>query len=331
MPDSVPVRVLTSLIAPGALSLLAEAAYDLGAPAHSKLVSHNDNDHYLLTAGERRHVLRVYRHQKHWLRGESDYLFELDWLDFLHQRGLPVSHPIRRRDGGFLGSLAAPEGLRYWALFSLAEGRITRMDPVKAEIFGRSIAQIHVESNDFSSPHERVHFDLDQILEKPVLRIRASLGDDRGEDLEFLGDLAGKLRRRVRETRFSGDAYGIIGGDFHGGNHYFTEENRVTHFDLDLCGYGWRAYDLAIFRWAGGGPDELWQPFLDGYQSVRPLSETEMEMIPTFVQLRQIWLMGSHTTYAEADSWLTGGDWDRKFTSLRKMAEREETGAASES
>jgi len=33
-------------------------------------------------------------------------------------------------------------------------------------------------------------------------------------------------------------------------------------------------------------------PFLEGYQAVRPLSRTELEVLPFFVILHQIWLLG---------------------------------------
>src|SRR5437899_2580973 len=115
MSNPTPVRVLTSLVAPDALSALVDTCYDFGAPARCKLACSNDNHTYLLTTGGERYVLRVYRQQKHWLQRESDYVFELDWLDFLRERNMPASYPIRRRDGGFLGSLNAPEGARHWA------------------------------------------------------------------------------------------------------------------------------------------------------------------------------------------------------------------------
>jgi len=40
----------------------------------------------------------------------------------------------------------------------------------------------------------------------------------------------------------------------------------------------------------------LLDAFLDGYQSIRPLSATEMAVLPAFVALRQIWLWGISMT-----------------------------------
>ncbi|WP_429842749.1 hypothetical protein [Brevibacillus sp. FIR094] len=39
--------------------------------------------------------------------------------------------------------------------------------------------------------------------------------------------------------------HGDLQGNF---NTNFCDDNTYTHFDFDLCGYGWRAYDLAAFK-----------------------------------------------------------------------------------
>ena len=73
-----------------------------------------------------------------------------------------------------------------------------------------------------------------------------------------------------------------------------------THYDFDLCGYGWRAYDLAEFRLAREvrlGHDaekleQLWSAFIDGYHTVRKLKEKDWKSVPLFVGVRQLWLMG---------------------------------------
>ena len=72
-----------------------------------------DNDHYLIQAGDTRFVARLYQRGAHLMREESDYRYEMEWLLFLSQQGIRVSVPIQRRDGRYLGSVSAPEGKRY--------------------------------------------------------------------------------------------------------------------------------------------------------------------------------------------------------------------------
>lgn len=75
--------------------------------------------------------------------------------------------------------------------------------------------------------------------------------------------------------------------------------------ESDVCGFGWRAYDLAVFSWGAalskdrlGKSDEdiekLWTAFLHGYLERRHLSEVDIQAIPVFVAIRHIWFLGIH-------------------------------------
>ena len=46
--------------------------------------------------------------------------------------------------------------------------------------------------------------------------------------------------------------------------------------DFDLCGPGWRAYDVASFVQACG------EAFIEGYASIRGLSDVESAALPAF-------------------------------------------------
>ncbi|MCZ7669291.1 MAG: hypothetical protein M5U34_19985 [Chloroflexi bacterium] len=99
------IRVVRSFIAGPALAEIINEAYDLGGPADARLFSKmlrtQDNDHYKILVGDQVYVARIYQLGDHLHRQESDYAYELDWLHFLTERGLPVSNPIQRKDGGF--------------------------------------------------------------------------------------------------------------------------------------------------------------------------------------------------------------------------------------
>jgi Ser/Thr protein kinase RdoA (MazF antagonist) len=98
------------------------------------------------------------------------------------------------------------------------------------------------------------------------------------------------LARRVREMPLTGDAYGIIHGDLHNRNFHFSESNQPTLFDFDHGGYGWRAYDLCVSKLCLS--DEAGEAFLESYQGVRPVSEPELAILPTFARIRPIWDSG---------------------------------------
>lgn len=321
------IEVVSSVISPAAIAELVEREYDFGTPVRSTLLSVNDNDSYLVQAGERQFVFRVYQLNKHWRSTESEHRFELEWLAFLAANRMPVSYPIKRRNDDYLGRLPAPEGRRYCALFSFAEGQaVFPLSRAQSAILGAHMAEIHLVSEKFVTQQSRHQLDLNSLLETPVERIRAFLGSARPLYEKTLLVLAEQLRARLCRLPVTPELYGIIGGDFHWGNNHFTADDRITFFDFDLCGYGWRAYDLAVFLWSAhihSAPAEMREGLLEGYQSVRRLTPEELEALPFLMVARQIWLTGSHTTYAtqKGIAWFDEHYWKLKFETLRSLSD----------
>lgn len=103
----------------------------------------------------------------------------------------------------------------------------------------------------------------------------------------------------VRALETSKDEFGIIHGDLHLGNIRF-EGDQVTFFDFDHCAYGWRAYDVGTLSFL---PEAKFEKVIEGYESVRPLSEGERSSLPAFAKLRMLWDMGDMlaTTSLRAD------------------------------
>ena len=100
-----------------------------------------------------------------------------------------------------------------------------------------------------------------------------------------------------------------------------------------MCGYGWRAYDLATFLWnarSNALPSEHWEAVVQGYQTIRPLTPAEHAAIPAFIYARQIWLMGVHTRARErfGDAWLSDFYWASKLQTLKQwLAEDQAQGS----
>jgi Ser/Thr protein kinase RdoA (MazF antagonist) len=259
-----------------------------------------DNDHYLVTAGDgAQYVCRIYEQGDRFRRVESDYLYEIEWLAFLRARELPVSFPLPRRDGSYLGQLSAPEGLRYCALFSLAQGEpLSVKDPEHLYTMGEMMARIHVASNTFATNQARKPIDLGYLLERPLARVDRHWTEDHVANFDLVETAAQEARGELEGLlgRFPADGWGPIGGDFHPNSVYFDEAGRPTFFNFDLCGPGWRAYDIAAFLSNAElmhAPAELAEALFAGYYAVRPLSEAEHAAIHPFLPIRRIWLMGA--------------------------------------
>src|SRR5581483_2070939 len=83
-------------------------------------------------------------------------------------------------------------------------------------------------------------------------------------------------------------------------------DGGVTLFDFDCGGMGYRAYELAVFRWGVGGAwakdaERLWALFLEHYAAHQPVAQADLDAVPLFVAVRQLWWMGLQA--ANADDW----------------------------
>lgn len=303
------IRITRSFIAGDALADLITQEYEFDAPVQcrlfSKMLRTQDNDHYKVRVGDRKYALRVYQEGSHLQRQEADYEYELAWLDFLREQGLPVSYPIRRRDGRFLNKIEAPEGDRYYALFSFAEGEpMNPRNENQLYALGAAMAKIHKVSNTFQTSHKRHEMNLEFLVDRPVARLKRIWGSrpERQHDLDLLITSAAEAKEEIlgiiRNPHYTEDSWGPIGGDFHSHNTFFRDDDNMTFFNFDLCGPGWRAYDIAAFLQNTdllNVSQDLTEAFFAGYYSQRPLSTNEHTAISPLLTIRRVWLTATFT------------------------------------
>jgi len=277
--------------------------YDIGTPMECKLLNRGLNDTYLVRTASENYILRVYR--AGW-RSDSDIHYELEALLHLKRLNVSVSAPVLRKDGELLRTISAPEGSRTIVLFTYALGKepaYAANEEGESYQYGRSVAQIHAETDGFRSRYQRFHLDLEHLLDAPLKSIQPLLLH-RPDDWEYLQSLSEKLRQLVVHIPLSSLESGFCHGDFHGWNAHVDQDGTLTFFDFDCCGYGWRAYDIAVFRWGArwsGKEKERWPHFLRGYREVRPINEVDVHATSYFVAIRHFWLLGLHTS--------NGQDW----------------------
>ncbi|MBV9256122.1 MAG: phosphotransferase [Actinobacteria bacterium] len=310
-----PIPPAHSVLSSAALAATVLPLYNLRPPTDCRLLAHNLNDTYLVRTAAGPFVLRVY--QAHRATGRSwrslpEILYEVDLLRHLRAKGMRVSAPVPRRDGAYTTSLSAPEGERPAVLFTYAPGAAVtpvNQDEARARRYGQALADIHTASDDFTSPHPRFALDLAFLVEGP-LRTTAPLLGQRAVDAAYLRDLAALLEERIQTWAYLGLDVGPCHGDAHGGNAHLGDDGRLTFFDFDVCGPGWRAYDLAVFRWGvelgrvrvGRTDDEvrrLWDAFMQGYSSRRIVGDADLHAVPSLVAARHLWFLG-----------VTAGNWD---------------------
>jgi Ser/Thr protein kinase RdoA (MazF antagonist) len=303
--------------------------YDIGTPLECCLFNVGLNDTYLVKTKAENFMLRVYR--AGW-RSHSDILYELDILQHLKRRGVSVSTPVPHKDGTLLQTIKAQEGPRPFVLFTFAPGKeLSYEDKEEKEsyLYGRSVAQIHSETYKFHSQHRRFALDLEHLLDAPLKSIQPLLLH-RPDDWGYLQLLTERLRQQVLNIPLSLLEYGFCHGDFHGGNAHIEQDDSLTFFDFDCGGYGWRAYDIAVFRWHArlvGKEKERWPHYLRGYREVRPISEVDLQATQYFVAIRHIWLLGLHTGNGHdwGFGWMNDQYFDRAIKFFREW-ETEQVG-----
>ena len=279
-------------------------AYDLGVVRECRLQQHNQNDTYLVCADRGRFMLKVYEARGGYTPRGSHLAHELDLLRYLHQQGVSVAAPVVRRDGRYLGSLAAPEGSRTAVLFSEAVGKpvpATAWDEAFGQNLGATVGAMHAAAAGFRSQLPRFRLDRGYLLARPV-RLARPFFAHRADDWAYVRGLARRLTDQVEALTRAGLSQGVCHGDIGGKTNVHVDPNgMMTLFDFECCGPGWRAYDIGVFRWALAQltPPQQEQrvlaAFLAGYERHCPLTTADRQAVPVFVAVRQFWFMGLRT------------------------------------
>ncbi len=267
--------------------------YCIDDPLDCHFWERGSNDTYVIRCSDTRYSLRIYRHEVY-PRDEID--FEVDALNYLHDHSFPVAYPIPRRSGGYITEISVPEGMRYVLVTAFAEGSPPKGDSVDDfRLTGESVARLHQVSQGFTTQHRKKDLDLKNFIDDSVNSIRPFLSH-RPEELALLHQYVETARNEVLRIGEDAMDIGFCHGDVHGGNAHLWN-GVLTHFDFEECGFGYRVFDLATFKWAfglRGSKTEKWMAFVEGYESVREIGKAEIELLDTFVLLRHVWLIAFH-------------------------------------
>lgn len=274
-----------------------------GAADNCKLLGRGRNDHYLISSGSDWYIFRVYMNHKYYIKSFSDFCFELDLLAHLHRDQVPVSYPIMSTGGKNLITINTPFGERACALLSYAKGdelRVGTFTHQRQFQVGQLIAKFHLSAQKFETKHSRYNLDLHFMARKPIQQLIEQrnmpesdrlISENELIECEELVEEIGSVDDLVEELEslnISGDGMGIIHSDINFSNMHILHD-EITMFDFDHCAYGWRAYDLCMTEQL---PEDQKYGLLDGYESVRPLSEEEKRSLPIFAKLKELWDIG---------------------------------------
>jgi len=319
--------VIASILSPQAIAKDILPNFGVESVSEFQFYTGGFNDTYRIkTADDHTYYLRAYRIR--W-RTLADVQYELDVLNHLKGKNFPAARPVPYKDGQFFCKLSAPEGMRYLALFSEAPGREISYDeePEKTALrYGLAVAQMHNALADFNSPHQRFHLDIEHFIDQPLRNIEPFLASFRPEDWKYIQKFAETLRQRILAMPADKLEQGFCHGDLQGYHANVASDGTLTFFDFDCGGFGYRAYDLAVFLWCCRLEDAVaarWEPFLKSYQENRLIHELDLRAIPLFVCARYLWHVGVHTQ--NSPDWGVGFLNDKYFNDhLKRLKQAEE-------
>lgn len=263
------------------------------------------NDSYLVKDLSSQYIFKVYRHA--W-RSLVDVESEIELLQYLKSNGVSVSFPIADKQGNAIQTICAPEGERYAALFSYAEGSSLMADMTmeQSRITGKEFAKIHMLTANRQLINQRSQLGLTALLDSSSFMIEPFI-DDRNNDLTNLKEVIMRLKEKFASVALHELDYGICHGDFHPANYHISERNEITIYDFDSCCVGYFAYDIATFYYwivrAYKNAKKIMGSFLRGYQEIRKLSELEIELMPYFGAASFIWMIGMQCSNCEIFSY----------------------------
>lgn len=250
------------------------ADYDLGEIVALKGIAEGvENSNYFLLTDRGQYILTLYEKRVR----EEDLPFFVDLLDGLVAQGVPCPKPERDRHGQALRTLAG----RPACIVSFLQGMSPRrIKPRQCAELGRALAGFHIAGSALSQYREN----------------NLSVGSWRAQ-FEAVGEKANTVQAGlahaieteldVLEKHWPRDLpQGLIHADLFPDNVFFHGSELTGLIDFYFACTDALAYDLAVclnawcFEPDGSFNITSAQLLLSRYQTVRPLSEDEMQALP---------------------------------------------------
>jgi homoserine kinase type II len=191
----------------------------------------------------------------------------------LHNNGIPTTVPVMLSDGELM---AIKDGVS-WTLLPFVGGGILGSDVESLRSLGAVQARMHLIPEAACFPKKyRMGFELFEEL--------FSLSSRMGVSYPFVEMLSSRIAE-IRSDFPSGLPMGVLHGDLFPDNVIGSGGGVSAILDLEEAWIGPMAFDLAMscvgFGWDGTVPVwDRWKALFDGYQSVRSLTQGEVDSLP---------------------------------------------------
>lgn len=218
---------------------------------------------------------------------------EIEWVRHLNRTsGIHTPTPIATLNDNYIisGFHKDSEQTLHAVMYSWLEGEELGDEPTLEQLHevGRAIAILHQESHDFSLTSESslpTFNDFFWGTEDYLFSSKSKLSDT---DRALIKEAHDHIMKFTNELYVNSPVH-IIHADFHGWN-LMWNDNRLSIFDFDDCGFGVEAQDLAVVLYYLDTPEQD-VAILNGYRSVKPLPQySDLAMKALLLQRRLLLL-----------------------------------------
>jgi len=248
--------------------------YDAGTLLSYKGIAEGvENSNFLLHTSKAPLILTLYEKRVE----KSDLPFFLGLMQYLSAGGLSCPLPLPRKDGALLGTLSG----RPAALISFLEGMWLRKPEAKhCREVGKALAQMHVAGEGFplTRPNALSLEGWQTLWDKSEARadeVEFGLQNEIRGDLNFLRAYWPKdLPAGVIHADLFPDNVFFLGDELSGLIDFYFACNDLLAYDVSICLNAW------CFEKDGAYNITKGTQMLEGYRSVRPLSDKEIAALP---------------------------------------------------
>jgi Ser/Thr protein kinase RdoA (MazF antagonist) len=275
--------VSSSILSAAHLGPFLLEQYGLQGPVSCSLIKAGVNHTYLVAAGDTKYIFRIY--SLNW-RTENDIAEELRLVSYLRESNIPVSYPFADKDGNYIQHLPAPEGERFAVLFSYATGeKMHNFFPDTHAAIGSVMAGIHKQTEGFRL--QRASYTPKTLLVDSFKELEKFIAAET-EEMQFMSSTQDYLLNEFEKVDTTQLRNGAVHLDIWFDNLHIDTHNHITIFDFDFCGNGWLCLDIAYYlmqlQVLEPDPNEYCAKaaaFLNGYESVTPITDEERRILPT--------------------------------------------------
>jgi Ser/Thr protein kinase RdoA (MazF antagonist) len=291
-----------------------------------ELISVSENTVFRVdTDGGDTYALRIHRPGYHTL---AELNSEQQWTAALNRAGIGAPVPRITRDGRGYATISVPGstetrhvGIVEWFDGVLLSSIIKQAPDAQAlashfNQLGRIAARIHNQAVSWQIPadFQRHAFDTDGFMgDAPFWGPFWVLPELTAAECKHILNARRTIHRILSDYGKAQGTYSLIHADLHPHN-LLVNGDQLAVIDFDDSGFGWHQYELAVALYSyQRSPhfDAIRDALIAGYRSERPLSDAAIELLPMFLLIRALAMLG----------WLHARPEHRSSEGLRRLIE----------